>query len=266
MNKMPYKVRYSPQTALFNDGRLVVWFSCGAASACALKLLEHYNPTAVYCDVRKNEDSDNQRFMQDVEKWTNTKIQLIRSDLYSTVEEVFEARRYMSGPKGAPCTTEMKKRPRFRFQNAADVHVFGMAVDELDRVQEFEQNNPDLNLCWPLVEAGMTKGDCFSFLKFHGIELPAAYKKGFKNNNCIGCVKSASPAYWNLVRKHHPAVFQSRAEQSRAIGCRLVKLKGVRIFLDELPPDETEDLKENLSCGPQCAGQSEPEPQKSQND
>jgi len=60
------------------------------------------------------------------------------------------------------------------------------------------------------------------------------------------------PALLNLIRKHFPAAFKTRAEQSRRLGARLVRYKGERIFLDELPEDAMEKVTEDLSCGPQC--------------
>ena len=78
------------------------------------------------------------------------------------------------------------------------------------------------------------------------------YRLGFENNNCIGCVKATSPAYWNLTRKNFPERYRQRAEQSRRLGVRLVRYKGVRIFLDELPEDATEKITEDLPGGPQC--------------
>lgn len=64
---------------------------------------------------------------------------------------------------------------------------------------------------------------------------------------------ATSARYWNRVRKYFPAVFKRRCEQSRRLGVRLVRYKGVRIFLDELPEDATDQIAEDLSCGPQCA-------------
>jgi len=45
--------------------------------------------------------------------------------------------------------------------------------------------------------------------------------------------------------------------QSRELGVRLTRLKGERIFLDEIPADydSTEALVENISCGPDCKGE-----------
>jgi hypothetical protein len=246
-------VRLSNEPSLFSDGRLVVWFSCGAASAVALKLLAHKNPLGVYCNTGKSEHEDNVRFRKDVEKWTGIKVEVIGSKEFQTVEEVFESRKYMSGISGAPCTVELKKVPRFRFQRADDTHVFGYTVDELDRLEKFQNDNHDMNLAWPLVQACLSKADCFETIKQAGIALPEMYLIGFENNNCVGCVKASSAKYWNRVRRYFPLVFKKRCEQSRRFGCRLVKLKGVRIFLDELPETENESFKEDLSCGPQCA-------------
>jgi hypothetical protein len=74
------------------------------------------------------------------------------------------------------------------------------------------------------------------------------------NANCKGCIKATSPTYWNHVRKVYPDDFKERAEQSRAIGAKLVRVKGKRIFLDELDPNATgrpmKDL--NFECGIFC--------------
>jgi hypothetical protein len=78
------------------------------------------------------------------------------------------------------------------------------------------------------------------------------YKLGFKNNNCIGCVKATSPAYWSHVRKHFPEVFERRARVSREIGAKLVRIDGKRVFLDEMPDGRYGQVTENISCGPQC--------------
>ncbi len=246
-------IRKQKQPALIKDGRLVVWFSCDAASACALKLVAHLNPVAVYCNLSKNENPDNLRFRTDIERWTGIPVKVIASRKYQTCEEVWEARRYMSGPRGAPCTVEMKKVPRFDFQSADDTHVFGYTIDELDRLAAFESANIDINLAWPLVQAGLTKPDCLQLLSDAGIVHPIMYRIGFENNNCIGCVKATSARYWNRVRKFFPEVFKLRCEQSRRIGCKLVRYKGVRIFLDELPPDADDGIVEDLFCGPHCA-------------
>jgi len=74
------------------------------------------------------------------------------------------------------------------------------------------------------------------------------------NANCKGCVKATSPTYWNLVRQIYPQDFKERAEQSREIGAKLVRVKNKRIFLDELDPkSKGRALKDlNFECGIFC--------------
>ena len=98
----------------------------------------------------------------------------------------------------------------------------------------------------------LTKDDCFRILRDANIKLPEIYSHGFPNANCIGCVKATSPTYWNLVREKFPDVFKQRARQSRDIGCRLVTVKGKRIFLDELSPGVLGQKIKTWECGTFC--------------
>ena len=235
--------------------RIVVWFSCGTSSAVAAKLaIAKYGDdvSVVYCDTMKDEHPDNQRFFEDIQKWLGVPIQRIASTKYASVDEVFEARKYMSGIAGAPCTVEMKKVPRFAFQRPGDIQIYGFRTDEASRIRDFEARNFDLNLEWPLRDKGYNQGRCEWLLASEGIKLPVMYALGYKNNNCLGCVKATSPAYWNAIRQDFPDVFAKRAEQSRRLGARLTRVKGERIFLDELPYDADEGFMENISCGPDC--------------
>jgi len=243
--------------------RVVVWFSCGAASAVAAKLaIEKYGERAVivYCDTMVSEHPDNQRFFDDVQRWLGREIIKIKSEKYESVDDVFEKRTYMAGIKGAVCTVEMKKVPRFQFQLPDDLHIFGLTADEQARINQFEQNNPELFLEWILAKESLTKKRCLYALEQAGIRLPVMYGLGFENNNCLGCVKATSPIYWQRVRRNFPDVFARRARRSREIGARLVRINGERKFLDELPPDAelalwaaVEPVMEDLSCGPQCS-------------
>lgn len=237
--------------------RIVVWFSCGAASACAAKLaVEQYFPGyvhVVYCNTLISEHPDNIRFMQDVSQWIGKHIKIISSKKYTSIDEVFERERYMSGIAGARCTIEMKKVPRFDFQLPDDTHIFGLTADEGKRIERFERNNPELKMDWILRDEGIMKDDCYKMLREAGINLPVMYSLGFKNNNCIGCVKASSPVYWDRVRQHFPDVFTKRAHQSRAIGCRLVRYQGKRMFLDELPVKNDDVTPEqDIECGVVC--------------
>jgi hypothetical protein len=235
--------------------RTVVWFSCGAASAVAAKLAVEQRGDAVsvvYCDTSASESPDNPRFMRDVEQWIGRTVEVIRSDKYGSVDDVIDQRHYMSGVAGALCTVELKKIPRFAYQRPDDMHVFGYSAEEGPRIERFNANNPELSLWWVLQEAGLTKGDCLARLDDVGIELPILYRQGYRNNNCIGCVKATSSEYWNKIRADYPEVFTKRVEQSRALDVKLTRWKGERIYLDELPVVPVQMSFENVSCGPEC--------------
>ena len=237
--------------------RVVVWFSCGIASAVAAHLaLEKYGKDVVdvvYCDTMSDEHPDNQRFFTDCEQWLGVLIKRIKSDRFAGIDEVFTARSYMSGIAGAPCTVELKKIPRFAFQRPDDIHIFGYTADETSRIKRFKEQNPELKTDWILLENNMSKDMCLMFAGSAGIDIPAMYKLGYRNNNCIGCVKATSAKYWNSIRKDFPEVFKQRVERSRAVGARLTRVKGKRVFLDELPPSYLSGGLENISCGPDCS-------------
>lgn len=240
------------------NNRVVVWFSCGAASAVAAKLAVEKYPDCqvVYCDTLATEHSDNARFFQDIQRWIGKTITVIKSAKYTDVDEVFERERYMAGIAGARCTVEMKKVPRMAYQRPDDVHVFGYTVDEQKRIKDFRANNPELNLEWILADNFIRKTDCYRMLTEAGIKLPEMYALGFEHNNCVGCVKATSPTYWQRVAKYFPVDFARRAKQSREIGARLVRIDDVRVFLDEL--DLSRNFNEpdgDIECGPYCSGQ-----------
>lgn len=240
---------------------IAVWFSCGAASAVAAKLtLERYGATH---DVRivnnpiADEDEDNQRFAADVAAWLGHPIESAGNPKYpnNSCVEVWEKERFMSGPHGAPCTKLLKKAARHAWEwaNQPDWHVLGFTADERDRHNMFVMTERS-NVLPVLIDAGLTKDDCGAYLARAGIALPRLYAEGYPNANCPGCVKATSPTYWNLVRRTRPEIFAQRAEQSRRLGCRLVRHKGERIFLDELPADAVgKPLKTmRIECGIFC--------------
>jgi len=238
-------------------GRVVVWYSDGAASACAARLAVLKYGTervsVVKADTTDDEHPDNLRFRAEVEAWIGTQVELIRSESFTGIDDVFERTRYMAGIAGARCTTELKKIPRYQFQEPTDVHIFGYTVDEKSRIDRFAGNNPELLCEWNLSDKNLTKDDCYFLLDQAGIELPAMYGLGFGHNNCIGCVKATSPHYWARTRKLFPEVFARRAAQSRDIGARLVRIEGERAFLDEIPLDFGDEGPDGeIECGPFC--------------
>lgn len=237
---------------------IVVWFSCGAASAVAAKkTIEKYGKTHLIRVVNNpvaEEHEDNQRFLKDCEKWLGIKIETATNSKFPdySIYDVFKSRRYISGIAGAPCTQELKKKARQEWEakNAHDEIVLGFTADEVKRHERFCLT--ERNVLPVLIELGITKSDCFEIIKNAGIELPKIYSLGFPNANCIGCVKSTSGAYWNLVKREFPAQFDVIARLSREIGCRLIRSKGQRYFLDELTVEMNGRQKRNIECGIFC--------------
>lgn len=240
---------------------IAVWFSCGAASAVAAYLtLQKYGGTHTVRIINNpiaEEDTDNRRFLDDVQEWLQHDIEFAINRKYPSAScvDVWEKRKFMSGTHGAPCTMHLKKEARQQWEvdNSPDYHVLGFTVEEKDRHDRFVITERD-NVLPVLIDAKMTKADCYMMLQQHGIRPPRIYKLGYPNANCIGCVKATSPTYWNHVRKMHPEVFAERAEQSRELGAKLVRVRNVRIFLDELDPTAKGQPMKNLDfeCGLFC--------------
>lgn len=238
--------------------RMVSWFSCGAASAVATKLALIDNDVVIkYCQVRE-EHEDNIRFLRDCEKWFNQEIEIIGNDKFDrSIYKVFEKRRYLSGIGGAPCTLELKKKMRIESQLPDDIQVFGYTCEEQSRVDLFIDANNEVNIITPLIDSGLTKSDCLAMIQDAGIELPAVYKLGYKNNNCLPCVKAQSPAYFLKIKQDFPERFERMAEIESRFNVRLIKYtKGkidYRCKLTEIPDyfkpmDDTIDIQCGIFC------------------
>ena len=235
--------------------RIVCWFSCGAASAVATKkTIEKYgDQVIVACCVVENEHKDNERFLQDCEKWFGVTVLRLRSDKFKDCWEVWEKTKYLVGVRGARCTTEMKKMVRQKFQKISDVQIFGFTAEENHRADRFKTQNPEVNLEVPLIDHGISKQDCFKIVQDAGIELPITYRMGYKNANCIGCVKGGAK-YFAAIRQDFPEVFERMSKLERTLGRTILKLKGKRIYLDQLPVDYPRQRGLEIECGLWCKG------------
>lgn len=243
--------------------RIVCWFSCGAASACATKLALQERPDAIvaYCaSTLSTEHPDNMRFLRDCEQWFGRPVTMLYAEKYADIFDVFDKTGWLVGPGGARCTTELKKLVRRQFQRPDDIQVFGFDVHEQGRADRFRKNNLGVTLATPLIDHRIDKAECFRMLDRAGIELPEMYKLGYRNNNCIGCVKGGS-GYWNKIRIDFPEVFERMAKVERDMGVAICKTEpkvgGVRtrtpVYLDELHPQAGRYSQEPaMQCGVLC--------------
>ena len=237
--------------------RIVAWFSCGVTSAvaCQLAVKKYPNCKVIYCQTN-SEHQDNKRFLNQFEKWLNVKVTCISSKKYTDIWEVFNKTRYLVGVGGARCTGELKKTPRLEYQQPDDLQVFGFDRDEVHRANRFNEHNLGIDTWFPLIEENVSKMDCISIVRNAGIEIPAMYKMGYRNNNCIGCVKGQS-GYWNKIRKDFPDVFDRMAKVERELNVAICKSyagdkKRKRVFLDELDKDAGRHEDLDISCGLFC--------------
>lgn len=229
-----------------SEDRVVAWFSCGAASAVAAKLVP--NAIVARCVVT-NEHPDNDRFAADVAKWLGRDVIELRSDKYDDCWELWRKRRYLNGPSGALCTVEMKKLVRRKFSRANDVHVFGFTSEENNRASIFQKNNPEVEARFPLIEKGLTKAHCFQMIVDADIELPMMYRLGYHNANCVGCVKGGA-GYWNKIRRDFPEVFARMSAMEEEIGASCIKGQP----LATLPPNAGRHSDLELpDCGLFCS-------------
>jgi hypothetical protein len=223
---------------------IVVWFSNGAASAVAWQeTLRLYGDTCAVRAVNNpvlEEDEDNLRFAHDVATWLGQELHYHHNPKFphGSARLTWAQRSAMVFPHGAPCTVHLKKEARqdYEARHRVHWHVLGFTSDERRRFDRFVLTERS-NVLPVLIDASLSKQDCLDRLLAAGIAPPRVYAEGYPNANCIGCVKATSPTYWNLVRRTRPDVFADRAAQSRHLGARLVRYRGQRIFLDELPED-----------------------------
>ena len=239
--------------------RVVVWFSCGAASAIAAKMaiLDYPDLPIVlaYTDTG-SEHPDSQRFLTDCENYLNHPVKILRSSIYKDTWAVWQKAQYVGGIAGAPCTGALKKGPREAFEDFDDLQVFGYTSEETHRADRFRTQNPHVMLDTPLIRHGLSKSDCLAMIERAGIELPAMYQLGFKNNNCIPCSKAKSVGYWRLIKKNFPDQFERYAALCETLGKDGVKqivIDGERRSLRDLDDAgtgryEPEDIECSLLC------------------
>jgi len=236
--------------------RRLCWFSCGNASATAAYLtLKQYPLTCevLYCDTSKYEHPDNTRFFKDIENLLKRKIKILRSKEYTDIYDVFNKTKFLKGTNGARCTVELKKVPRVEYQKPDDIHIFGYTYDDQDikRAERMKKENFELNLEFPLIENKYTKKMCHQFIMSKNIELPMMYKLGYKNNNCIGCVKGGK-GYWNKIRVDFPEVFDRMSKLEHELNFAITGK-----YLSRLKPDEgnLHDNSEDMECGMLCGSE-----------
>ena len=224
----------------------VCWISAGVSSFIAGFLAKDVDKF-IYIDI-ENQHPDSIRFIKDCEKALGKEIKILNS-AYGNVQNVISTFRFISSPYGAKCTEVLKKRVRkeweWEHRDYDITYVWGFDCTEKIRANRLEETMIEYQHEFPLIDRGLTKEDAHGMLASLGIKRPLMYDLGYKNNNCVGCVKGGM-GYWNKIRVDFPEVFQRMAELEREIGHSC--LNGV--FLDELDPSRgriEEEIMEECS-------------------
>jgi len=184
----------------------------------------------IYFDI-EDQHPDTYRFLKDCEKWFEKKIEIYKSP-YRSVDTVCRAVRYLNGPAGAACSLRLKKWMRKEWEQknpGCHTYIWGFDGTEKNRMERIKESITMHNHLFPLHDR--TKGEGHGILRHAGILRPAMYRIGFRNNNCIGCLRGGM-GYWNRIRSHFPAVFAFRSHLERDIGAHILK----ECYLDELDP------------------------------
>lgn len=245
--------------------RILTQFSCGAASAVATKLAiaEYGDRVEIVNAYIEEEEPDNRRFADDCEKWFGRPITNLRDTKYNaSAIKVFETVGYIKGPRGAACTSRIKRGLLRTFERPGDVLVLGYTAEEQDRFDDWIADWPDRPIVAPLIERGLTKEDCKAMVERAGITLPLMYRLGYDNANCIGCVKGGL-GYFRAIREDFPTQFERLAQaEDKVFGLhgedalilrhRSGPLNGQRFHLRELPAGKAHRGEPLPSCGLFC--------------
>ena len=229
---------------------IVSWFSTGVSSFIATYIEKDNIDKIMYTHI-EDQHPDTMRFLRDCEKALGKEIEILQSP-YRNVSNVIKQFRFINSPYGAKCTQILKKRVRKEWEDKHKgeklTYIWGYDIEERHRAERLLESMPQFEHKFPLIERGLKKEDCHGISRELGIKRPAMYDLGYKNNNCIGCVKGGM-GYWNRIRIDFPEVFKARAEQEREIGATCIK----GVYLDELDPNrgrlEEEVMEEcNIMC------------------
>ena len=229
----------------------VSWFSAGVSSAVATWFVRDQLDKIIYTHI-DDQHPDTMRFVKDCEAWFGKPVEILQSR-YACVDNACRARAYVNGVRGASCTNYLKRRVRKEWESDNQWfnffrYVWGMDCDEAARCERLRETMREAEHLFPLVEKGITKEEAHGILKQAGIRRPAMYDLGYRNNNCVGCVKGGK-GYWNRIRVDFPQVFAARAAMEREVGGTCIN----GTWLDELDPAAGRDDGPVVEeCGAMC--------------
>jgi 3'-phosphoadenosine 5'-phosphosulfate sulfotransferase (PAPS reductase)/FAD synthetase len=237
--------------------KMIGWFSGGVTSAIAIKCaIDAGHDVSIYYFETGLHHLDHVRFLKNMENIYGQKITVVRNKKFKDVHDVILKTRYLNGPSGARCTNELKKQMRIQLEKMIDFdhQIFGFEAEtkQINRAIRFNEQYPEAKAVYPLIEKGWSKERCLIELMNLNVDVPAMYKLGYSNSNCIGCVKGGA-GYWNKIRKDFPEIFDQMAKIEREINASCLKKDKKKLFLDQLDPEAGRHEDISLpECGVIC--------------
>lgn len=198
---------------------IIGWWSGGATSAVACKLaIRDYGTERcriVMIDTL-NEHVDTYRFREDCEAWYGVPIEVIKSERFKSIQDVWRKYKALNHATGAVCSYFLKNQVRVRWErdNMFTHQIFGFEYTkkEIRRYEALKTNHPHTKPLAPLIYEKINKIRALDIIQKQGIQLPMAYKLGYSNNNCLetGCVQGGV-GYWKKIQKEEPDKFNRMA-------------------------------------------------------
>lgn len=196
---------------------VIAWWSGGVTSAVTCKLCINWfgleNVRVVFIDT-KNEDDDTYRFLKDCEKWYGLEIEIITSEKYTSIKEVWDKHLSLNVANGAICSTMLKRRVREKFEksNPFSFQAFGFEITEINRAKSMKMNYPKVKPIFPLIAEIIDKNQAIKIVQDAGLQVPYMYTLGYNNNNCFktGCVQGGI-GYWQKIKREQPEKYDAMA-------------------------------------------------------
>lgn len=168
----------------------VSWFSAGASSAVATKLVIDQIDRIIYTHI-EDQHPDTLRFVRDCQEWFGKPVEILQSPHKSVHGAImatasYPSGVYVNGPRGASCTRYLKRQVRQEWEYEQEdelSYVWGMDYDEKDRADRLNVSMPGIMHLFPLIERRMAKRHAHEILKASGIKRPVMYDLGYPNND-----------------------------------------------------------------------------------
>jgi len=207
---------------------VIVGFSGGVTSAwClgwALSAYPREEVIALFHDT-KEEHPDTYRFLKEMAAALGVEI-TERSDGRS-VTQLFRDEDVLGNNQQTMCSRILKAEQGEKYvgelrrmisPDLEIIKVIGYSANEPKRVNRMVGYcaASGITARFPIIETGTTKQECADWCVAQGVQ-PSAMYCWAEHANCVGCVKGAR-TYWLAVAKHHPEVYEQRAQLEEEFG------------------------------------------------